>query len=239
MGAMSEAKGSLWLAILVCVWAWPLAARPDGAMGAVRIRIPKNMATENLCIGTGEYGQGASIGHIRGQAGVWAYEVPCYTSSTVKLFAYLPGYRIVHITNVVPGAMWSPAFARLEAAEMKGVLTDTKGHPVPGQGLIMEYRMMEAMSFFGYWDGGVPGLVVATAKTRDDGTFEAAIPVLDQDPFLQERAAPMGIQHRKLDLTLASGNRDSGRRLCSARRPCRCKGNMPGPSSFSLCGKPG
>lgn len=127
----------------LCPLAWaPLLATPgEQAPEAIRVAIPTDMATENLFIEIGIYAQGLFTEGVKGQKGVYEYEVPCRVSGIAKLYAYLPGYRVAHTNCLQPGASWAPAFERLEAVESQGTLTDTRGRPLPGQRLVLTFKM--------------------------------------------------------------------------------------------------
>lgn len=179
-----------------------LAARAGSPPDAVRVSIPPGMDVENLRIGEGLYGQGLQAGDVPGEKGVYAYDVPCATSETVKLFAYLPGFRIDSIDGLRAGDSWSPVFEPLACVPLAGRFVDTQNRPLPGETLVFTYLMDEAASFFGCSDGGVPRLPVATAHTRADGTFQISLPRLEDDPFFAN--PPVFEPHRRLDVALAS-----------------------------------
>ncbi|MGD0093533.1 MAG: hypothetical protein ABSE73_26790 [Planctomycetota bacterium] len=105
---------------------------------------------------------------------------------SVKLLAYCPGYQIAYITEPPLDQPWTPGFKPADMTHLEGTLTDTKGKPLPNQRLRLSYHMIEAMSFFGYFDGMVPKITISSIETGKDGTFQAEIPVLERDPFFQK-----------------------------------------------------
>ena len=187
-----------------CCLLWS-SARADSLPGAVRVRIPPEMDAEHLRLGVGIYGDGLQTGAQPGEKGVVEYEVPCATADVVKLFAYLPGYRIDHVDGLRSGDVWEPFFVPLPSVQFEGTLLDSQNRPIPGETLVFTYSLMEAMRFFGYSDGGVPVLPLASAQTRADGSFCASLPALETDPFFAAPASagfPDG--QRMLDVALAS-----------------------------------
>ena len=195
VGSAASGLHLLWVVLAVA------AAPSPPSSPAVHVFIPPDMDAGNLRIGVGIYGQGLQTGDQPGEEGVHEYSIPCATSDTVKLFAYLPGYRIEHIDHLRAGDSWSPAFEPLPSATLEGKFVDTSGNPLPGETLVLTYCMDEAASFFGYSDGGVPVLPVATAQTRDDGTFQVLVPALESDPFFGN--PPFPEPRRMLDVGLA------------------------------------
>lgn len=181
-----------------------LAARAEPPAYAVRVRIPPEMDAENFRLGVGIYGQGLLTGDQPGEKGVAEYDVPCATSDIVKLFAYLPGYRIDHVDGLRAGDLWEPFFVPLDSVPLEGRLADSQDRPLPGETLVFTYFMIEAMPFFGYFDGGVPRLPLAAAQTRADGSFAVSIPALETDPFF---AHPPSVdfpdRQRRLDIALS------------------------------------
>ena len=185
-------------------FAFALAARAEPTGYAVRVHIPPDMDAENLRIGVGIYGQGLQTGDMPGEKGVYEYDVSCATSDTVKLFAYLPGYRIDRVEGLHAGESWSPFFVPVSSVPLEGKFVDSQNRPLPGETLVFSYFMDEAAVFFGYSDGGVPRLPIASAQTRADGSFSVSIPALESDPFFASPASsgfPDG--QRRLDVVLA------------------------------------
>ena len=103
------------------------------------------------------------------------------------------------------GDVWEPFFVPLDSIPLEGRLVDSHGRPLAGETLVFTYELVEAMRFFGYSDGGVPRLPVATAQTRADGSFSASIPDIAGDPFFAGTAFPdRSANPRRLDVALAS-----------------------------------
>lgn len=192
------------MAILVGLGLLAGAAGAEPPAYAVRVRIPPEMDAENFRLGVGIYGQGLQTGDQPGEQGVSEYDVPCATSDVVKLFAYLPGYRIDHVDGLRAGDLWEPFFVPLDSVPLQGRLADSQDRPLPGETLVFTYYLIEAMPFFGYFDGGVPRLPVATARTRADGSFSVSIPALETDPFFADPAfSHHSADRRRLDVALA------------------------------------
>ncbi len=192
-------------ALLAGLCAVALVARAVPPPTAVRVRIPPEMDMENLRIGAGIYGQGLQAGDQPGKKGVCEYEIFCTTSDVVKLFAYLPGYRIDYVDDLRAGDSWNPFFVPLDSIPLEGKLVDSQGRPVADETLVFTYFMDEAASFFGYSDGGVPRLPMASARTRADGFFSTSIPDIAGDPFFANSAfSHSSVESRRLDIALAS-----------------------------------
>lgn len=191
------------LILVACCCGLVRAAQAESDAGAVRVRIPPEMDAEKFRLGVGLYGHGLQTGDQSGEKGVCEYDVPCTTADVVKLFAYLPGYRIDHVDGLRAGDAWEPFFVPLDSVPLEGKFLDSQGRPLAGETLVFTCDLMEAMSFFGYSDGGVPRLPVATARTQTDGSFSASIPDFAGDPFF---AAPDFSGHsadlHRLDIAL-------------------------------------
>lgn len=199
--------------LVACCCVLVRAAQAESDAAAVHVRIPPEMDAENFRLGVGLYGHGLQTGDQSGEKGVCEYDVPCTTADVVKLFAYLPGYRIDHVDGLRAGDAWEPFFVPLDSVPLEGKLLDSHGRPLAGETLVFTYYMMEAMSFFGYSDGGVPPLPVATARTQADGSFSASIPDFAGDPFFSPPAS--------------SGRADWTRRLDIALAPSRSRFDSP------------
>ena len=204
-----------------------LAVRAEPNSNSVRVFIPPEMDVENLRIGEGIYGQGLQAGDLPGEPGVYEYVIPCATSETVRLFAYLPGYRIDHVDGLRTGDSWSPAFEPLSSVSLAGRFVDTQDRPLPGETLVFSYFMDEAASFFGYSDGGVPRLPVATARTRADGTFQVSIPRMAEDPFFANPPYPEPRRHLDVALAPRQDRQDSPWTLNPARIPLQSEYAAP------------
>ena len=193
------------LILVACCCVLVHTAQAESDAGAVHVRIPPEMDAEHFRLGVGLYGHGLQTGAQSGEKGVCEYDVPCTTADVVKLFAYLPGFRIDHVDGLRTGDAWEPFFVPLDSVQLEGKLLDSHGRPLAGETLVFTYDLMEAMSYFGYSDGGVPRLPVATARTQTDGSFSASIPDFAGDPFF---AAPDFSDHsadlRRLEIALAS-----------------------------------
>lgn len=180
------------------------AAGTEPPPAAVRVRIPPEMDAENFRLGVGIYGYGLQTGARSGEQGVCEYDVPCTTADVVKLFAYLPGCRIDPVDGLRAGDAWEPFFLPLDSVPLEGKLLDSHGRPLAGETLVFTYDLIEAMDYFGYSDGSVPRLPVATARTQNDGTFSASIPDFAGDPFFSAPASPgRPDRQRRLDVALA------------------------------------
>ena len=192
--------------VVACCCVLALAAQAEPPPAAVHVRIPPEMDAENFRLGVGIYfGHGLQTGDQPGEKGVCEYDVSCTTADVVKLFAYLPGFRIDHVDGLRAGDAWEPFFVPLDSVPLEGKLLDSQGRHLAGETLVFTYDMMEAMGFFGYSDGGVPRLPVATAHTLADGSFSASIPDIAGDPFFAERACSgHSANPRRLDVALAS-----------------------------------
>ncbi|MGD9611565.1 MAG: hypothetical protein AB7V22_01530 [Kiritimatiellia bacterium] len=197
--------------VFLAVGGFAAGAEPPPA--AVRVRIPPEKDAENFRLGVGIYGHGLQTGAQSGETGVCEYDVPCATAEVVKLFAYLPGYRIDPVDGLRAGDVWEPFFVPLDVLPLEGKLLDSHGRPLAGETLVFTYDLIEAMDYFGYSDGGAPRLPVATARTQTDGSFSAAIPDFENDPFFSAPAS--------------SGLPDRPRRLDVALEPSRSRFDSP------------
>ena len=190
-----------WISFLV-VGVSAACAEPPPA--AVRVRIPPDLEAENFRLGVGIYGHGLQTGDQSGEKGVCEYDVSCTTADVVKLFAYLPGYRIDHVDGLRAGNAWEPFFVPLDSVPLEGKLLDSQGRPFAGETLVFTYDMSEPMDYFGYSDGSVPRLPLASAQTRADGSFSASIPDIAGDPFFADPALSGHMANpRRLDVALA------------------------------------
>jgi hypothetical protein len=157
-------------------------------LGSMQIQVgfPGKIPTEDLTILHGFYGKGLLLGETRGKKGIREYTIPVPPGySSAKLIAYCPGYQIAQISDAPLDEPWSPEFKKLPTTPIKGMLADTKGNPIAKEKLVLSYLLDEAMSFFGYADGMVYPLRIATIETKDDGTFQIEIPLMEKDPFFQ------------------------------------------------------
>lgn len=194
-------RARLWISFLV-VGVSAACAEPPPA--AVRVRIPPDLDAEHFRLGVGIYGHGLQSGTHAGEKGVCEYDVPCTTADVVKLFAYLPGCRIDHVDGLRAGDTWEPFFVPLDPVPLEGRFVDSQGRPLAGETLVFTYDMIEAMDYFGYSDGGVPRLPLATAQTLADGSFSASIPDIAGDPFFADPALSGHMANpRRLDVALA------------------------------------
>jgi len=198
---MRELRGLRIAAVGALLCAAQIIAGAEEVPHVLHVRIPGNMPTETLLIGYGVYLDGGiQVGHIQGRAGVFEYDIPFASTASLKVFAYCAGYQIAHLTNAPFTGVWDPDFRALPSTNIRGILSDTKGHPMPRESLVMTYHMMEAMPFLGYYDGGVPFLILATAETQSDGTFQMTATLLGKDPFFQQYST----ETREAELSLSS-----------------------------------
>ena len=171
---------------------------------AVRVRIPPDVDAEHFRLGVGIYGYGLQTGAQSGEKGICEYDVPCTTADVVKLFAYLPGYRIDHVDGLRAGDAWEPFFVPLDSVPLEGRLLDSHGRPLAGETLVFTYDLIEAMDYFDYSDGSVPRLLLASAQTRADGSFSGSIPDFAGDPFFADPThSGRAANPRRLNIALA------------------------------------
>ena len=191
--------------VFACLAMVVSAAGTEPPPAAVRVRIPPDVDAENFRLGVGIYGYGLQTGTQSGEKGVCEYDVPCTTADVVKLFAYLPGYRIDPVDGLRAGDVWEPFFVPLDFVPLEGRLLDSHGRPLAGETLVFTYDLIEAMDYFGYSDGSVPRLLLASAQTRVDGSFSGSIPDFAGDPFFSAPAS-LGLpdRQRRLDVALSS-----------------------------------
>jgi hypothetical protein len=204
---MGNTRLSMWLFVLghlSCAVAAGASSQPESRV--LHVRVPMEMATESLTIDYGVYARGLHMQTVQGEKGVCEYKLPVPAQGRVKLFVYHPGFQVAQSSTPPFDKPWSPAFQRLPVTPLRGKLTDTRGNPLAHETIFMTYWMSEAMTFFGYADGAIPNIIVATTETRADGTFEVAIPLMEKDAFFQEYAARRrnGMPERKLQLSLSS-----------------------------------
>jgi len=102
-----------------------------------------------------------------------------------KVYMYCPGYNIMWIEEPNLSVPWKPEFVKATTAILKGTLTDPNGGPAGGKEVRFTRMMGEDGNFYGYSDGPVSKLVIATAAVGSDGCFEAVLPVFEDDPFIQ------------------------------------------------------
>ena len=118
--------------LVACCCGLVRAAQAESDAGAVRVRIPPEMDAEKFRLGVGLYGHGLQTGDQSGEKGVCEYDVPCTTADVVKLFAYLPGYRIDHVDGLRAGDAWEAFFVPLDSVPLEGRLLDSHGRPLAG-----------------------------------------------------------------------------------------------------------
>ena len=163
----------------------------SGAAGdtAFQVELPPGLPTEHVVSEYALSGEGLSVRYLRIEPGVHQYTIPVGAGETLELFAHCPGYRIAHASNPPLDQPWKPEFVKLNTTPLKGRLTGTAGEPLRDRKVALWYSLEEMMSFFGCIDGSVPVLLIATAQTKEDGSFEIAVPQIETDPFLREQAS--------------------------------------------------
>jgi len=108
----------------------------------------------------------------------------------LKILLYVPGYRMVTANfgaeELARARIFEPTLEALPTTQFHGQLLDSKNEPRPSQSLSLDYNLLEAMPFFGYLDGSVPTIPIATFQTDKSGAFSVDIPALTEDPFFKE-----------------------------------------------------
>lgn len=153
-----------------------------------RITIPAGIRPEAVSIYAALLG-GAGASPVTTRAGVTEYVVPIGDAHALKLLIYLPGYQMVVAEFADPGLTstnFQPPLATLPPTRWVARLVDSSNRPVRNQVLDLNYRLFEAMPYFGYADGSVPTIHIGTARTDGFGALAFDIPSFFDDPFFQQ-----------------------------------------------------
>lgn len=159
-----------------------------------RIRFPPGVRPETaLVIYATSGGDGAHMGTVTTRTGVRDYSISTGAARSLKVLVYVPGCRIV--TREFAAASFAsetfePPLMPLRTVRMNGRLVTSANQPVPNHFLSVGYSLVEAMDYFGYIDGSVPSIPIATGTTDSTGAFTVDLPSFRDDPFFQKHAKP-------------------------------------------------
>jgi hypothetical protein len=158
------------------------------------VSLPLNVNPQTVKIHAGVYGRGLSLAEVQTKPGVYDYPIDVGTfgvdpATALKLLLYIPGYRVVASefsdADLQIGRVFIPPLNALPVAMVTGQLLDSAGKPLPDQTLNINYFLIEAMAYFGYFDGSVPSLPIDRVMTDSKGEFTIRLPSLLEDPFFQ------------------------------------------------------
>lgn len=108
-----------------------------------------------------------------------------------RVLIFCPGFRIA--TREFPSAElqnrieWNLTLTKLPLRRVEGIARSPTDEPIGGAVLDVTYRLLEAMSIFEYVDGSVSRIELGSIKTREDGSFEAELLDLVEDPLVDAR----------------------------------------------------
>jgi len=182
---------------LILLLAWPALAGSQqvATTSTFTVSLPLNVSPETVLIEAGIFGQGLHLSQVQTKPGVFDYLIRLNDSSvgpakSLKLLIYIPGYRIVapefKESELTAGRVFIPPLVDLRTTIVKGVLLDSSSRPLAGQTLRVDYTLTDAMSYFGYLDGGVRNIPIGSTKTDSKGEFTISVPSLLDDPFFQK-----------------------------------------------------
>jgi hypothetical protein len=117
--------------------------------------------------------------------------------TNVKVLLLVPGYQVARLdTDTYTSPIWVPELIKLRTVMVEGLVDPPPQVPLR---LSLEYSLLEAMPFFGYYDGAVPVIELGTATTDAKGHFSLAIADLTGDPFIQAESASVHVRFNKQD----------------------------------------
>jgi len=138
--------------------------------------------------------EGGPVGPVRSHT--WEVDRQSHNETLVDLPGAKPGRLLVwcqgyavYAGDLTAGQITGPQPIRLPMkplprTTLAGRLLDSEGQPVGGRHLALTYRLDEQMPFFGYIDGPVDVVRLATDQTRADGSFRLQVADLSADSFL-------------------------------------------------------
>jgi hypothetical protein len=182
-----------------------LAQSQQASKQGLTVSLPLNVNPETVKIQAGVYGRGLSLTEVQTKPGVYDYPIDVATfgvdpATALKLLVYIPGYRVVasefRDAELQTGRVFIPPLNALPVAVVIGQLLDSVGKPLPDQTLNINYFLVEAMAYFGYFDGIVRSLPIDRVKTDSKGEFTVRLPSLLEDPFFQSTSPNLVGQFR-------------------------------------------
>jgi hypothetical protein len=105
---------------------------------------------------------------------------------SVKILIYVPGYKVVAAEFDAKKLLTARTFiSKLQPLPMIPLtvrLTDSKRHAIAGEKVALELYLRE-MEYFGYADGAINPVTVATGTTSPSGELTARVPAIPDDPY--------------------------------------------------------
>jgi len=152
------------------------------------IRLPQEVQPEWVTIET--FGTRLAFGELDTKKGVYDYPVDVKSAESLKLLIYYPGYKLVAAEfskdALKTRQTFVPPLEKLPTTPLEVRLVNSKQQPLSDQTLHLWYDLVEAMPFFGYVDGPVPHLLIATVKTNERGAVTLEVPTFAEDPFFEK-----------------------------------------------------
>jgi len=182
---------------LLAALAAPASTRASGQEGKeLVIRLPAEINPSKVTILCGQYGYGLALGPITTKRGVYEYSQKLSEKTTsVKVLVYCAGYKMVAAEiaakDISPKKPFAPRLERVAMIPLTVRLADSKGKPLAGEKVSVVQGLFE-MEFFGYYDGMVFPVTVATVVTDANGEFSAEVPSLLDDPYFVKWNRPPG-----------------------------------------------
>lgn len=120
--------------------------------------------------------------------------------TSIKVLAYVPGFKVATLEmawqDVEAPTQWAPRFEPLPRASVSGRVIGPDGKPLTGV-LKIRYTLSEGMRFFGYFDGMVTVLELASVETDPEGRFHLELPWLPGDDFFQPDGYSLAVEMGK------------------------------------------
>lgn len=178
-----------------------LAQAPQPSRPVLTVSLPLNINPETVTLQASVDGR---LSLMSTKRGIYDYPVELHASvlgsaRSLKLLIYIPGYQMVAQeftgADIQTGKVFIPPLVPLPTAVLHGRLVNSGEKPLSGQTLYVKYLLSEAMNYFGYTDGMVDSLHIASVKTDSKGEFTINVPSLVDDPFFQSNGhAPREFQ---------------------------------------------
>jgi len=159
----------------------------------ITIRLPALDTPGNAEVGL--YGRGLCLRSVSAQGTTLTVDVDKLASDcnsmghdfrpikNVKVLLLVPGYAAATLdTDTDDSPIWVPKLVKLPVVVIEGWIDPAPKTPIR---LSLSLSLMEAMNFFGYFDGSVPDIELGTSTTDPQGHFKLEIPDLAGDPFIQ------------------------------------------------------
>jgi len=174
-----------------------IAISSAATASSATITVVTSSTLSSITAEIGLYGKGLCVTHVESGKQILRFDVDKLAAicrfdhdfgpiERVKLLLMAPGFAVATFETSNEAVTWEPSLVRLPVAYLKGRLEPAPATP---QLVSVDYRLTEAMEFFGYLDGSSPSLRLGSALSLPDGRFELVVPNLLFDPFVTSRSA--------------------------------------------------